>query len=65
METSDNLNNKILEERQVEKFSHFVEKYEENVKQLTKKLKTNKKLVLSNKSENKENVSLYSLTGYT
>ena len=65
METSDNLNNKILEERQVEKFSHFVEKYEENVKQLTKKLKTNKTLVLSNKSENKESVSLYSLTGYT
>ena len=31
METLEGLNNKILEERQVEKFSQFIEKYDESV----------------------------------
>ena len=38
MDASESLSNKILEEKQVEKFSQFIEKYGENVNALKKKM---------------------------
>ena len=63
MESSENLNNKILEERQVEKFSQFIESYEEAVGNLKKKLSSNKNQPLTASTNVSENVSFYSLTG--
>ena len=63
MESSENLNNKILEERQVEKFSQFIESYEEAVGNLKKKLSSNKNQPLTACTNVAENVSFYSLTG--
>ena len=63
MESSENLNNKILEERQVEKFSQFIESYEEAVGNLKKKLSSNKNQPLTASTNVAENVSFYSLTG--
>ena len=63
MEASETLNNKILEERQIEKFSSFIETYTSQVNHLKRKLHTNQCQPLTPTTKVSENVSFYTLTG--
>ena len=64
MDASESLSNKILEEKQVEKFSQFIEKYGENVNALKKKLKGRESVPVSTATDVPESVSLFNLTGF-
>ena len=64
MDASESLNNKILEEKQIEKFSQFIEKYGENVSALKKKLKGHESVPVSTATDVPESVSLFNLTGF-
>ena len=63
MEASETLNNKILEERQIEKYSSFIETYTSQVNHLKRKLQTDECQPLAPTSKVAENVSFYTLTG--
>ena len=67
METLEGLNNKILEERQVEKFSQFIEKYDESVAIAKRRLrgKGDAAKPLKSATTPTENVSIFALTGLT
>ena len=64
MDASESLNNKILEEKQIEKFSQFIEKYGENVSALKKKLKGHESVPVTTATDVPESVSLFNLTGF-
>lgn len=63
MDHSESINNKILEERQIEKFSTFIESYEADVNKIRSRLKTsgNPKIIAG--TDLPESLSLFSLTG--
>ena len=63
MDNSESINNKILEERQIEKFSTFIESYEADVSKIRSRLKTsgNPKIVAG--TDVIEKLSLFTLTG--
>ena len=69
MEASEALSEKILEERQIEKFSQFIEKYEVDVETLRSKLRPRKHAAATaaakdaTTADEEESVSLVSLTG--
>ena len=63
MDASESLSNKILEEKQIEKFSQFIEKYVENVSTIKNKLKGHESVPISTSTDVQESVSLFSLTG--
>ena len=65
MEASEALSEKILEERQIEKFSQFIEKYEVDVETLRSKLRPRKHAAATAAAtaDVEERVSLASLTG--
>ena len=63
MEASEILNNKILEERQIEKFSTFIETYTSQVNILKRKLDIDDYQPLTPVTKVAENVSFYTLTG--
>ena len=65
MEASEALSEKILEERQIEKFSQFIEKYEVDVETLRSKLRPRKHAAATaaTTADVEESVSLVSLTG--
>ena len=63
MEATETLNNKILEERQIEKFSSFIETYTTQVNHLKGKLHSKECQPLTPTSKVAENVSFYTLTG--
>ena len=65
MEASEALSEKILEERQIEKFSQFIEKYEVDVETLRSKLRPRKHAAATAAAtaDVEERVSLVSLTG--
>ena len=66
MEASEALSEKILEERQIEKFSQFIEKYEVDVETLRSKLRPRKHAAAATAATTadvEESVSLVSLTG--
>lgn len=66
MDTSEGLSNKILEERQVEKFSQFVENYEVSVAATKRRLRgnDNNETTLRTSTTPIENVSIFALTGF-
>ena len=66
METLEVLNNKILEERQVEKFSQFIERYEESVATAKRRLRGTDDTAnaVKTKTTPTENVSIFALTGF-
>ena len=63
MDASETLSNKILEEKQIEKFSQFIEKYGENVSAIKRKLKGIRTRPVSTQTDAAESVSLFNLTG--
>ena len=62
MEQSEAINNKILEERQIEKFSTFIESYEADVSKIRSRLRTSGTSKLQAGTDVRESVSLLSLT---
>ena len=63
MDTSESINNKILEERQIEKFSTFIESYEADVSRIRSRLRSSGNSTIQTGTDVPESISIFALTG--
>ena len=63
MEQSESINNKILEERQIEKFSTFIQSYEADVSKIRSRLRSSGNSKVQTGTDVPEHISVFSLTG--